>query len=439
MSRSRLKVAIGAALSPVGYLDFEARPDKQVSAFWYSDEWLGRGDAFPLAPGMPLDRARMFASARAADPRPALLGVFADCAPDGWGRRLIRDARGHTPTEIEYLTGVDDHTRQGALRFLDANDIPLAHSVPPVPRLARLPDIRKLAHAYETSRGDVRAVAHELRGPGSSLGGARPKSAFEGEDGHLYLAKYTSEKDDFPVERMEVAALRLATEVGLRASTASLALGETPHPVALIRRFDRARGARLHYASARTFLGDLGNEGGFYSDLADVMRSHCGDERSILGELRELHRRILFTILVSNEDDHLKNHGFLYAGQGAWRLSPAFDINPTPDRRFNLKTGISELSGFEASAVAAIEAAPFFEVAEDDARADALRMANTITERWRPLCLEMGMSNTDCDRFAPAFDLRERLDPLHPPASGSPAPSSRTADSLESSGLSGPS
>ena len=308
------------------------------------------------------------------------------------------------------MTAVNDYTRQGALRFLDENDTPLANAVPPVPHMVRLPDIRRLAHAFETNQGNIRAIAHELRGPGSSLGGARPKSDFEDDDGELYIAKYTSAKDTYPVERMEVVALRLASEVGLRASTAKLALGDTPYPVALIKRFDRERGSRRHYASARTFLGDLGNEGGFYSDLADIMRANCGDEQSVISELRELHRRILFTLLVSNEDDHLKNHGFLYAGGGAWKLSPAFDINPTPDRRSYLKTGISELSGYEASIVAAIEAAPFFEVEEDDARADALKIADKIAGRWRPLCREMGMSGSECDRYAPAFELRERID-----------------------------
>ena len=428
MSRFRLKVALGEALIPVGFLDFEARPNKQVSAFWYLDEWLARPDAFPIAPGMPLGRGRIFATAGAADPRPALLGIFADCAPDGWGRRLIRDALGRVPTEIEYLAEVSDRTRQGALRFLDSRGVPLASAVPPVPRMARLPDIRRLAHAFETNQGDIRKIAHELRGPGSSLGGARPKSDFENEEGELYLAKYTSAKDAYPVERMEVVALRLAREVGLRAASATLALGDTPYPVALIRRFDRGPEGRRHYASARTFLGDTANEGGFYSDLADVMRAYCGGEESVVAELRELHRRILFTILVSNEDDHLKNHGFLYAGNGAWKLSPAFDINPTPDRRFYLKTGISQLSGFEASVAAAVEAAPLFEVTEDDAKEDALSMAETIAQRWRPLCRQMGMNNSECDRYAPAFESRERFGPVqvpvpHPPAVPDPTSS----------------
>ena len=432
MSRLRLTVAIGKALAPVGFLDFEARPDKQVSAFWYADEWLAHEHAFRIAPDMPLTRGSMFASGGAADPRPALPGVFADCAPDGWGRRLIREALGHTPTELEYLIGVNDFTRQGALRFLDSRGVPLADAGTAVPRMARLPDLRQLAHAFESNQGDIRAVAHALRGAGSSLGGARPKSDFEDDNGDLYLAKYTSEKDTLPVERMEVAALRLASEVGLRAATARLALRETPFPVALIRRFDRVDGARLHYVSARSFLGDVGNEGGYYTDLADVMRANCGGEETVLEELQELYRRILFTILVSNEDDHLKNHGFLYAGNGAWKLSPAFDINPTPDRRMSLKTGISEISGYEASIKACIEAAPFFAVDEDAARADALGMAETISRRWRPLCIEMGMDSNECGQYAAAFehlDASGRFQVAVPRRLDAPAPAAHSSSS----------
>ena len=151
----------------------------------------------------------------------------------------------------------------------------------------------------------MREVAHELRGPGSTLGGARPKSDFEDADGTLHVAKYTTELDRLPVERMEVATLRLAAEVGLRVAKGRLALGRTEYPVALIERFDRDGEQRLHYVSAKTFLGFTSNETGCYADLADAMRSACGD--GLRGELRELHRRLVFNILVSNDDDHLKN------------------------------------------------------------------------------------------------------------------------------------
>ena len=253
---------------------------------------------------------------------------------------------------------------------------------------------------FEADRGDLREVAHELRGPGSTLGGARPKSDFEDADGALYVAKYTTERDRLPVERMEVATLRLAGEVGLRVAKGRLALDRTEYPVALIERFDRDGEQRLHYISAKTFLGFTSNETGCYADLADAMRSACGD--GLRGELRELHRRLVFNILVSNDDDHLKNHGFLRVGE-SWRLSPAFDLNPNPDGSSRLQTGIVEPSDNAPSLEAAVEAAPLFELDADAAMADARRMAKIIAERWRPLCAEMGMDRGACDRYAKAF------------------------------------
>ena len=193
---------------------------------------------------------------------------------------------------------------------------------------------------------------------------------------------------------------------------ATLTLAETRTPVALIKRFDRSGADRLHYISARTFLGNTGAEDAYYTDLADSMRAYCGSAEGVREELRELYRRIMFTILVSNEDDHLKNHGFLYDGNGSWRLSPAFDINPTPDRRAYLKTGISELSGYNASIEAAIEAAPLFELREDDVLAEAQHMAAIIAQRWRPLCQEMGMNRDECARYVPAFQNPELLSML---------------------------
>lgn len=403
---------IGDRLFPVGTLDFEVRPEKQLSAFRYSDEWLELDDAFALSPTLPLSRQPVYASGSAADPRPALPGVFSDCAPDGWGRRLILRDSTRRPSELDYLLAVNDSTRHGALRFLDQEGVPLSYALPPVPRMTRLNEMRRLAYAFETNRGDVRAVAHALRGAGSSLGGARPKSDFMDPEDVLYIAKYTSDQDDLPVERMEVVALRLATEVGLRTAQATLTLAETRTPVALIKRFDRSGADRLHYISARTFLGNTGAEDAYYTDLADSMRAYCGSAEGVREELRELYRRIMFTILVSNEDDHLKNHGFLYDGNGSWRLSPAFDINPTPDRRAYLKTGISELSGYNASIEAAIEAAPLFELREDDVLAEAQHMAAIIAQRWRPLCQEMGMNRDECARYVPAFQNPELLSML---------------------------
>lgn len=210
-----------------------------------------------------------------------------------------------------------------------------------------------------------------------------------------------------PIERMEVATLNLAASVGLRAAGARLILERSDRPIAVIERFDRIGDRRKHYVSARTFLDLEGTEGAYYTDIADAMRERCGGADLVTSELKELHDRILFTILVSNNDDHLKNHGFLYADDGAWVLSPAFDINPQPERHRHLETGISPLSGHAPSIEAAIEAAPFFDISENDARARAVAMAKQITDEWRSQCKKVGMTSADIRNYAPAFENEE--------------------------------
>ena len=403
-SRS-VRVVIGEECAYVGILNFEVDGRKQVSSFRYADEWLERPDSFALAPLLPLNNPVSFHSGIAGNTRDALPGPIADCAPDSWGRRLIAQNLGYAANELEALLAVNDRSRQGALRFLDENGVSLSSSLPAV-RTANLEDLRSLVQKFENNEGDLHQIAQALRGSGDSLGGARPKCDFE-DLGVLYLAKFTSFNDTMAIERMETATLSLAASVGLRAASARLELKTSKWPVALIERFDRAGTNRRYYVSARTFVGNEPDDEAFYTDLVDVMRGYCGGGEAMLGELRELYRRILFTILVSNNDDHLKNHGFLYAGDGAWKLSPAFDINPQPDRHRQLKTGISELSGYSASIEAAIESAPFFELSEEAARAEALRMAEQICREWRHHCTNAGMSRDECAVYAPAFNHPE--------------------------------
>lgn len=182
---------------------------------------------------------------------------------------------------------------------------------------------------FERDPGGAEEAARDLAVVAGSLGGARPKAIVEG-DGHLWIAKFTSALDTIPVERAEIATLKLATKCGLRVAEARLELQCSDSPVALIRRFDRRGKTRIPYISARTALDQQTNESGFYTDIADVIRQISSKP---VDDLNELWRRIVFTILVSNKDDHLQNHGFIYAGSDRWRLSPAFDINPSPSRQ----------------------------------------------------------------------------------------------------------
>ena len=395
-------VALGEGKRFVGRLRFETDGKRQHSRFEYAAEWLAAPDRFALSPALPLREGSHSATGR-ENKRSALSGVFADAAPDAWGRALMTKALGGGLTEFDYLVRSDDRTRQGALRFLGEDMEPLSDLNPPIPRLVDLERLRALAQRFERDPGGAEQEARDLAGVAGSLGGARPKASVEG-NGHLRIAKFTSEKDTKPVERVEVATLKLAAQCGLRVAEATLELRDSDHPIALIRRFDRRDGARIPYMSARTALDWQSDEGGYYTDIADVIRQVSSKPSE---DLNELWRRIVFTILVSNKDDHLKNHGFIYSGGDRWRLSPAFDINPSPSRHRVLETGIIQGGSFDASLDIALDAAEFFDLPPTDARRQASEMAKTIAKNWKQALSAEGTSPDDMRIYADAFEHRE--------------------------------
>lgn len=334
--------------------------------------------------------------------RTALPGVVSDATPDGWGRSLMQASLGRGLTEFDYLTLSDDRTRQGALRYLDENGEQMVSADRPLSRRnISLERLRSLALTYDRDPVRAQAEAAELTGAVGSLGGARPKANVISDDG-LYIAKFTSERDGRPIERVEVATLNLARDAGTHASDAELMLGNSDHPVAMIRRFDRRADVRIPYMSIRTALDDA--EAGTYDQIAEVIRRVSSDPRA---DLDELFGRVAFTILVSNCDDHIKNHGFLYTGENRWVLSPAFDVNPQPERHRALETPISELSGHEASIEALIEAAPFFDMTEDEGLAVADRVGTAIRENWRGRFEEQGVTGEALRIYQPAFENPE--------------------------------
>ncbi len=404
ISRS-VQLALGERLLPVGKLVFESDGRRQASMFRYDIDWLEHPRRFALCPSMPLSEAPYIASGSRENKRAALHHPIADAAPDSWGRGIISKSIGGSPTEMDFLLAADDRTRQGAIRFLDENGKPLADAEPPIPRLNDLSNLRELARSYELDPEAARQAADRLIGFAGSLGGARPKSNFD-DDGVLAIAKFTSALDTMPIERVEVATLQLAARAGIRIPDVRLELADTDRPVAIIRRFDRRNGARVPYISGQTLTDIDAREGGYYTDIADALRAVAHEPHR---QLVELYRRMVFTILVSNNDDHLKNHGFLYVGDGKWTTAPAFDINPQPERHRHLETGISELSGNEASIEAAIEAAPFFDVDLDESILILEQVLTAIENGWKPLLLEAGLSERQAKQYAPAFENEETL------------------------------
>ncbi|MGY2931855.1 serine/threonine protein kinase HipA of HipAB toxin-antitoxin module [Bradyrhizobium sp. GM6.1] len=224
-----------------------------------------------------------------------------------------------------------------------------------------------------------------LAGAGAS-GGARPKANVR-EGDVLWLAKFRSVPDQHPIEQVEVVTLKLARSCGIRIPEVRLELADTHFPVALVQRFDRRGRARIPYISARTALGKKGEELGSYTEIVDFMRTYSPDPKT---DFAELYRRMAFTILVSNKDDHLKNHGFLYVGLEGWRLSPMFDVNPARDSEAHLETAIMEGCAHDRSIKLALEASEFFEIAEAEARKIIRDTAQRISDGWREAFRQAG-------------------------------------------------
>ena len=402
----RAHVALGESLTPVGQLRFTRAGPRQFSAFSYDAAWIDNPRAFAVQPDFPVQTGAFHTSGQPGNSREALPGAFADAAPESWGRRLLERAYGNGLSEFESLTLSDDTCRQGALRFLDdAGGIIRGGAADAVPRLVDLQAITAIARAYEQGNDISAEDLQALAGAGGS-GGARPKANVrDGET--LWLAKFTSVHDQQPIERVEVATLKLARACGIRTPEARLELAETPFPVALIQRFDRRGTARIPYISARTALGKKGTELGAYTEIVDFMRVHSADAAA---DFRELYLRLIFTILVSNKDDHLKNHGFLYVGAGRWRLSPVFDVNPAPDRNPHLETAIVEGGKHDRSIALALEAAPFFEVDEAEARQTIRETAQRISGEWREALRKVGLAGAQAREYEAAFvnDQTER-------------------------------
>lgn len=392
-------VVLGESLTPVGQLRFTQAGPRQFSTFDYDPAWIQNPRGFAVQPTFPLEAGPFHTSGQPGNMRDALAGVFADAAPDSWGRGLLERAYGNGLSEFEYLTLSDDTCRQGALRFLDdAGQIIRGGAADAVPRLVDLQAITAIARAYEQGREVSAEDIQVLAGAGGS-GGARPKANIRDRDA-LWLAKFTSVRDQQPIERVEVATLRLARACGIRTPEVRLELADTPFPVALIQRFDRRGTARIPYVSARTALDKIGTELGSYSEIVDFMRANAADPQA---DFRELFLRLIFTILVSNKDDHLKNHGFLYVGAGRWRLSPVFDVNPVPDRNRHLETAILEGGVHDRSIRLALEACEFFEIAEADARRMIRETARRISDEWREALRQVGVSGELARQYEPAF------------------------------------
>lgn len=350
-------------------------------------------------------------------------GVFADSSPDRWGRllmdrRLERDIRaGNNPAgtrlyETDYLLGVHDLYRVGALRYKQEDqgeflDGSVGVAAPP---FANIRALEQAARALEEDQDNVSAQGQQwlrmLIAPGGSLGGARPKASVADEQGHLYIAKFPSSRDEYDVGAWEMVVNALAVGCGLNVAAAEARKFASDHHCFMVRRFDRtSEGKRLHFASAMTMTGHVDGEdastGVSYLELAEVLIRHGSQTNA---DLRELWSRIVFNMLVSNTDDHLRNHGFILVPGSGWRLSEAYDMNPVPIAD-GLKLNVTEADN-TLDLELAREVASYFRVGLDEGD-EIIDEFQGIVCQWRTLARQLGLSSREQDRMADAFRLAD--------------------------------
>ena len=424
--KRRLGVYLGANPQLVGHLYYNRDGARESATFEYDSAWLSAPATFPIDPALPLVRGPQFH--KALKDGSVFHPAIADTEPDGWGMTVIR--RDHAkrraaaraagedlpPLEsaLEYLLSVDDACRIGALRFQDeAGEFwrPAAtdghRTTPPLLELGALLAASSAVELHTETAADL----EYLRGRGTSLGGLRPKCNIIDDDGALAIAKFPSVRDTRAVTIGEVLALHLAAAAGINAAQARVVPSDD-QSVALIRRFDRTTdGNRIFAVSAATLMGvERGAPGDHtYAEMVDTIRQYGAAPQH---DIVELFRRIAFSILITNVDDHLWNHSFLHTEVGLWRLSPAFDVNPFPERARELKTWITEDTGPVMSIDALRSAAPYFGVTASRA-ASIIGEVERAVATWRTVGAGLGLSEAELEAYADAFEHQERAVAQH--------------------------
>ena len=411
----------------VGRLWPRARNGKESASFEYDKKWLTHPERFSLEPALTLGPGPFHTPSG----KP-LLGAIGDSAPDRWGRVLMRRAErrraereGETPRtvkEIDYLLGVDDEARQGALRFAEREGGPFLANYGPtkIPPLIDLPRLLSAA-GHVVSETDSDEDLRLLLAPGSSLGGARPKASVRDRDGHLAIAKFPNKSDEVNTVLWEAVALTLAARAGIPVPAWRI-VPAARKPVLLLRRFDRDRGMRLPFLSAMSMLEAKDGETHSYLEIVDVLRRHGAAPKE---DMHALWRRVVFSILISNTDDHLRNHGFVWAGPAGWRLSPAYDLNPTPtDIKPRVLSTAIELDDASASLKLAFKVATYFELGPPEASKIAAQVGRAVAP-WRKDAAKLGLAPREIDRMASAFEHEDRKaalkrGPIGPPPKTSP-------------------
>ncbi|MDP9839836.1 serine/threonine-protein kinase HipA [Neorhizobium huautlense] len=413
MADFEVHIDIDGQTRPVGLARSNRVRGTETIMFEYDREWLTDPNRFSLEPALPLTRGGFAPPAGLTT-----FGSLGDSAPDTWGRRLMqraerrtaeRDGRAvRTLAESDYLLGVADETRLGAIRFRwigeEAFQAPIDNGVPALIDLGRLLQITERVLRDEETDEDLQLIF----APGSSLGGARPKASVIDQHGHLSIAKFPKEMDEYSVETWEEIALRLADRAGITTPRHQL-IDVAGKRVMLSRRFDRRDNARIPFLSAMAMMGAKDGERGSYPEMVDALVEHGAQGKS---DAQALYRRVVFNVLISNVDDHLRNHGFLWLGKAGWSLSPAYDLNPVPtDIKARVLTTNIDLDEGTCSLDLLEEASEFFALTLPQAR-QIIRQVADATATWRETAKAVGARSAEINRMSSAFeheDLKRAL------------------------------
>lgn len=403
------------------WLDDDQGPARQVGTlahdrgqirFHYERVWLQDPRAFALDPDLSLDEHPFF-------PKPELgnFGIFLDSSPDRWGQTLMKRREAlqakdeqRSPRTLyawDFLIGVQDLTRQGALRFRrPGTEAFLGDEKMAAPPVTTLRELAAVAYQLSNRRIDdldaLRKWLAVLVAPGASLGGARPKVNFTEADGSLWIGKFPSRDDDRDIGAWEYVVHRLAQKARIDVPPAKLIKLNNDFHTFCVQRFDRANGSRRFYASAMTLLRKTQSEGTSYLELAQFIRAQ-GDAEHADADLEQLFRRVAFNVAVGNRDDHLRNHGFLL-GKTGWRLAPAFDVNPNIDKAEHV-LNIDDVDN-RPSPETVLSTAAFYGLDDVQARqiVDEVVM---VVDHWQDAARRMRISGADIDLTAGAFSANK--------------------------------
>lgn len=392
----------------VGILSAHQAKGKKAFSFEYARDWVQSKEQLLLDPDIGWFSGPQFPNSKEN------FGVFLDSMPDRWGRTLMKrraaqlakEAGKPTPTlyDIDFLLGVQDESRMGALRFKTDPDGPFLSDAAqyPIPPISSIRELQQAAQIIEsdTENKEIKKWLAILVAPGSSLGGARPKANVRDEQGHAWIAKFPSQHDEVDKGAWEFLLYKLALGAGIAMAESRMMKVNGKYHTFLTKRFDRIQGERVHFASAMTMTGNneetLKTYTPSYLDLAEFIRFSGAN---ITADLQQLWRRIVFHIAVSNADDHLRNHGFLLSSNG-WSLSPAYDLNPSTDKdglALNIDMGNNALD-FEL----AISVGQYFQLTLPEMKV-ILEQVKSVVSNWRKVATQIGIAKQEQNLMEAAF------------------------------------